>query len=55
MSFRSIKADEMDGNLIKLIRDQWMLTASGSKVNANSMIGNWGFLGEISTRLRVVC
>ena len=55
MSFISIRADEIQGNLIKRIRDQWMLICSGSAGKANSMIGSWGFMGEMWGRDTAVC
>jgi len=55
MSFREIRADEIEGNLIKRIRDQWMLIGAGTKGKANSMIGSWGLMGEMWGRDVAVC
>ena len=55
MSFVNIRPDEIEGNLIKRIRDQWMLIGAGTKGKANSMIGSWGFLGEMWGRDMAVC
>ena len=55
MSLKTIRPDEIDGNAIKRIRDQWMLIASGSEGNANSMIGSWGFMGEMWFKDVAIC
>ena len=47
MNFKTIRAEDMKGNLIKRIRDQWMLIGAGTEGRANSMIGSWGFMGEM--------
>ncbi|MDC7219193.1 MAG: flavin reductase [Spirochaetales bacterium] len=55
MSFRTIKADEIEGNVVKQIRDQWMLIGAGTEGKANSMIGSWGFMGEMWRKDVAVC
>ncbi len=55
MPFKEIRADGIGGNLIKRIRDQWMLIGAGTKGRANSMIGSWGLMGEMWGRDVAVC
>lgn len=55
MNFKTIKAGDISGNLIQRIRDQWMLIGAGEEGKANSMIGSWGFLGEMWGKDMAVC
>lgn len=55
MNFKSISADEIKDNAIKLIRDDWMLVAAGTKGKANSMTVSWGMLGHIWYKDVAVC
>ena len=45
--FREISPKEIDGNLIKLIANEWMLISAGNKDGYNMMTASWGFLGEM--------
>ena len=45
--FKEISPKEIDGNLIKLIADEWMLISAGSKEKYNMMTASWGFMGEM--------
>lgn len=45
--FKEIKADELQGNFIKLIRDDWALLTPGTKDSFNTMTVSWGGIGEL--------
>ena len=45
--FKEINAREIDGNLIKMIADEWMLIAAGDSEAHNMMTASWGFAGEM--------
>ncbi len=45
--FKEISPKEIDGNLIKMISDEWMLISAGSKDGYNMMTAAWGFVGEM--------
>lgn len=45
--FKEISPKEIDGNLIKMIADEWMLITAGNKEKYNMMTASWGFAGEI--------
>ena len=45
--FKEIKPTEIDGNLIKAIKDEWMLISAGDKNGYNMMTASWGFVGEM--------
>ena len=45
--FREISAKEINGNLIELISDEWMLISAGNKDGYNMMTASWGFAGEM--------
>ena len=47
MAFKEITAKEIEGNMIKMIADEWMLITAGDKDSFNMMTASWGFLGEI--------
>jgi flavin reductase (DIM6/NTAB) family NADH-FMN oxidoreductase RutF len=55
MNFNVIKPEEIKGNLIQRIRDQWMLIGAGTQGKANSMIGSWGLMGEMWGKDVAVC
>ncbi|MDC7223260.1 MAG: flavin reductase [Spirochaetales bacterium] len=55
MPFVEIDPDGIEGNVIKRIRDQWMLIGAGTEGKANSMIGSWGFMGEMWRKDVAVC
>lgn len=42
-----IKAEEIDGNLIKRIAKDWMLITAGVNNNLNTMTANWGGFGYL--------
>ena len=50
MSFKEITAREIDGNIIKMIADEWMLVAAGDETAHNMMTASWGGLGEMWAR-----
>lgn len=45
--FKEIKANQIEGNLIDLISNEWMLISAGDKDSYNMMTASWGFLGEM--------
>ncbi len=45
--FKEIKPTEIEGNLIKAIKDEWMLISAGDKNGYNMMTASWGFVGEM--------
>ena len=45
--FREISAREIDGNIIKMIADEWMLITAGDENSHNMMTASWGFAGEM--------
>ena len=45
--FKEISPKEIDGNLIKMIADEWMLITAGNREKYNMMTASWGFAGEI--------
>ena len=40
----------IDGNLIKLIADDWMLVTAGNEEKFNTMTANWGGVGYLWNR-----
>lgn len=55
MAFKEISAKEIEGNMIKMIADEWMLITAGDKDSFNMMTASWGFLGEIWNKDVAVC
>lgn len=47
MQFKNINVTEIDGNLISMIKDEWMLISAGDEKNHNMMTASWGFSGEM--------
>lgn len=47
MSFKEIRPDEISGNIIKAIRDEYMLICVGDENEHNMMTASWGFFGEM--------
>ena len=45
--FKEISAREIEGNLIKMIADEWMLISAGQEDAYNMMTASWGFAGEM--------
>lgn len=45
--WKEINAGEIEGNLIKAIRDEWMLISAGNEKGYNMMTASWGFMGEM--------
>lgn len=45
--FKEISPKEIQGNLIKMIADEWMLITAGNQEKYNMMTASWGFAGEI--------
>lgn len=45
--FKEINAKEIEGNLIKMIADEWMLVSAGDESGYNMMTASWGFAGEM--------
>ena len=45
--FKEISAREIEGNLIKMIADEWMLISAGEEGAYNMMTASWGFAGEM--------
>ena len=43
--FESIRADEIPGNIIKMISTDWMLITAGNEKKFNGMTAGWGGLG----------
>ncbi len=47
MTLKQINASDIDGKLIDMIGNQWMLITSGNIDSFNMMTASWGFLGYI--------
>lgn len=47
MTLKQINPADLDGKLIDMIGNQWMLVTSGSIDSFNMMTASWGFLGYI--------
>lgn len=45
--FKSISPQNIDGNLIKAIADEYMLISAGNENGFNMMTASWGFMGEM--------
>ena len=45
--FKEIKAQDIKGNLIDKIANEWMLISAGNKNGYNMMTASWGFVGEM--------
>ena len=45
--FKEIKAQDIKGNLIDKIANEWMLISAGDKDGYNMMTASWGFVGEM--------
>lgn len=45
--FKEISPKEINGNLIKMIADEWMLVSAGNEEKYNMMTASWGFAGEM--------
>lgn len=45
--FQEISAKNMEGNVMKMIADEWMLVAAGDETKCNMMTASWGFMGEM--------
>lgn len=45
--FSEIKPTEISGNLIDLIKNEWMLICAGDESGFNMMTASWGFMGEM--------
>ena len=48
--YKKIDPKNIDGNLIKLISDDWMLVTAGNKEKSNTMTANWGGMGYLWNR-----
>ena len=47
MAFKEITVKEIEGNIVKMIADEWMLITAKDKNSFNMMTASWGFLGEM--------
>ncbi len=47
MNFKEISPKEIDGNIISMISDEWMLISAGNEQTQNMMTASWGFMGEM--------
>ncbi|MCI8360107.1 MAG: flavin reductase family protein [Clostridiales bacterium] len=47
MAFKEIAPKEIQGNLMRMIADEWMLVAAGGPDKCNMMTASWGFAGEM--------
>jgi flavin reductase (DIM6/NTAB) family NADH-FMN oxidoreductase RutF len=45
--FKTIKPEELDGNVFTLIGSTWMLVTAGNKESFNMMTASWGGLGVL--------
>ena len=45
--FKEITPTEINGNLIDMISNEWMLITAGDKDAYNTMTASWGFVGEV--------
>ncbi len=45
--FKEISAKEINGNLIEMISNEWMLITAGNEQKCNTMTASWGYAGEI--------
>ncbi len=47
MALRKIAPEQLPGNVIDEIRNQWMLLSAGTMEDFNFMTINWGMIGEL--------
>ena len=50
LGYEKIEPKVIDGNLIKLISDDWMLVTAGNEEKCNTMTANWGGVGYLWNR-----
>lgn len=50
LGYKKIEAKNIEGNMIKLISDDWMLVTAGEKSKFNTMTANWGGMGYLWNR-----
>ena len=47
MAFKEIAPKDIQGNVMQMIADEWMLVAAGGPGKCNMMTASWGFAGEM--------
>ncbi len=52
---REISAKQIEGNLIDLIANEWMLVSAGDESGFNMMTASWGGMGEMWNKDVAVC
>ena len=47
MSFEKIRPEDIDGNVFKMIGDDWMLVTAETEKGVNTMTASWGGMGVL--------
>lgn len=53
--FRKISPEELSGNIIKMISEDWMLITAGNSEKANMMTASWGGVGVLYNKPVAIC
>lgn len=53
--FKSVLPNQLEGNVIKMISEDWMLVTAGTKDKFNTMTASWGALGYLYNKPVAVC
>ena len=53
--FRKISPEELSGNIIKMISQEWMLITAGNGEKANMMTASWGGVGVLYNKPVAIC
>lgn len=53
--FRKISPEELQGNFIKMVSQDWMLIAAGNSEKANMMTASWGGIGVLYNKPVAIC
>lgn len=54
-TYKTIKPEDISGNLIKMIGTDWMLVTAGDQDSFNTMTASWGFAGVMWNRPAAIC
>lgn len=52
--WKEVNVKEIEGNVVKMIADEWMLITAGNQNKYNMMTASWGFIGEMWSKDSVV-
>lgn len=55
MAFKEILPTEIEGNVMDMISNEWMLISAGNRNSYNMMTASWGFMGEMWGKKCAVC